>query len=66
MTEYGIFSDEGLIEGDCWSHEEAFATMCTRYDEEDDLHVGEVCSQCRASEYTLDGCEDCDHEDEED
>lgn len=55
--EYGIFSDEGLIEADFYSREEAEKAMADRYTE-DGCHVGEVSRD-------QDGCE-AGYEDEED
>ncbi|AOE43841.1 hypothetical protein SEA_BANTAM_152 [Gordonia phage Bantam] len=59
-TEYGIFNDEGMIAGDFWSEEEAFATLCVRYPDDPNADIGEVCPVCRDMELTPEGCEDCD------
>ncbi|AXH70524.1 hypothetical protein HOT75_gp138 [Gordonia phage Daredevil] len=62
-TEYGIFTDEGLLEQDFWDYHDAEAVMDREYAEEPYVHVGEVCGQCRGAETTVDdGCEDCDDE----
>jgi hypothetical protein len=41
-VEYGIFDDEGLLEGDFWSEEEAQRRLDEAYTE-DDAHVALVC-----------------------
>lgn len=45
MTEYGLFSDEGCVERDSWSQEEALERL-NEYSPEDELHVGIVCQDC--------------------
>ena len=44
MTEYGLFSDEGMVDGPFYSLEEAASAHYERYTEEDALHVYEVCA----------------------
>lgn len=58
-TEYGVFNDEGILEQDMWSRDEALATLAARYPDDPHVYVGEVCGDCRASEHSLDGCEGC-------
>lgn len=43
MQEYGLFNDEGLVEGGFWSRDEAFDAMTSEYDPDDGLEVHEVC-----------------------
>ena len=57
MTEYGIFSDEGMIEGLFTSKAEAEAAIAKRYDADDELKVFEVCSE--HGEHAKEGCEHC-------
>lgn len=56
MTEYGIFNDEGFIEGDFYSREAAEAAVAARYSD-DDCSVHEVCPEHR--DQPRDGCEEC-------
>ncbi len=62
-TEFGIFTDEGLLEGDCYSAEEAEAVRVKRYAEED-AHVAPICEYHPGQESTT--CEGCLIEEEED
>lgn len=55
-TEFGIFNDEGCIEGEFYSREDADRAMADRY-AEDDAHVAEVCPDHRDQE--RDHCEHC-------
>jgi hypothetical protein len=43
--EYGLFSNEGIVEGGFYSPEEAIQAREQRYDPEDDLEVEEVCPE---------------------
>lgn len=63
MTEYGLFNDEGLLEGQFYSVAEAEAAIADRYSDEDDLHVSEVCPDHPDQE--RDNCEECNAETEE-
>lgn len=45
--EYGLFNDEGLVEGDFWSEEQAHQARALDYDEDDELEVYEVCAEHR-------------------
>jgi hypothetical protein len=58
--EYGLFSDEGIVEGGFHSLEEAIQAQEQRYDPEDGLEVEEVCPE-HPDEPRL-GCEECDIE----
>lgn len=58
-TEYGIFSDEGFLEGDFYTKEAAEKCAADRYSE-DDVHVAECCEQHREEE--KEGCEKCEEE----
>lgn len=48
-TEYGIFSDEGHLEGDLYSREAAEARLAAEY-AEDDARVAVCCEQHREQE----------------
>jgi hypothetical protein len=60
---FGIFNDEGLVEGDFYSQEEAQTAIKERYSEEDDLHVAECCHD--HPEQERESCEECNSEDKE-
>jgi len=67
-VEYGIFNDEGMLEGDCWSRDEAEARRTAYYaeydedDPRDDLTIEKVCPTCREG---IDGeCENCDEDED--
>lgn len=45
MTEYGIFTDEGLMERDFYSYEAA-ETFAQKEYSEDDTYIGEMCKEC--------------------
>ena len=62
MTEFGVFSDEGLIVGDFYSREEADAWASANLEPEDAVHVAEVCPGHRESEQQ--NCEACMTEDD--
>jgi hypothetical protein len=53
---FGLFNDEGLVEGEFETHEEATNAL-NRYSEEDDLHVSEICPDHPGQE--RDNCELC-------
>lgn len=57
MVEYGLFNDEGLMEGQFYGPEEARAAIADRYTEEDELEVHEVCPEHEGER--RDVCEDC-------
>ena len=63
---YGLFSDEGLVDSDFWTFEEAQKALLERYSEEDELEILEVCPD--HPEQPREGCEECnaDGEEEED
>lgn len=65
MNEYGLFSDEGLVEDGFYDVEVAKAALAT-YDPDDDLHVAEICPEHH--EHERDYCEECnaDEENEQD
>jgi len=58
-AEYGLFSDEGLVEGGFFSPEEANLAL-ERYSAEDGLEVEEVCPE--HPEQPRRWCEECDSE----
>lgn len=60
---YGIFNDEGLLEGDFLTAEDAERERVKTYSE-DDAHVAVVCPDHEDQEY--DSCESCDTEEDED
>jgi len=60
MHSYGIFSDEGLIEGEFSSREEAEAARLARY-AEDEAHVRETCFDHPENDRA--SCEECNAED---
>ncbi len=60
--EYGLFNDEGLVEGQFYSQEEAIKARDERYTDDDDLEVLEICPD--HPEYARLGCEECDRDDE--
>jgi hypothetical protein len=59
-TEYGLFSDEGIVEGGFYSVAEAQAAIAERYDADDGLEVEEVCPE--HPDHPRCGCEKCDAE----
>lgn len=59
-TEYGLFSDEGLVESGFYSIEEASQARKERYAEDDGLDIEEVCPE--HPEHARYGCEECDAE----
>jgi hypothetical protein len=61
--EYGIFNDEGCVEGGFASEAEAKAAIEDRYSDEDDLHVAEACHN--HPEHEKESCEDCEADDED-
>jgi hypothetical protein len=60
--EFGIFSDEGLVEDSFFSLEDAQARLAEVY-AEDDAHVGELCHD--HPEHEADTCELCNGEGED-
>lgn len=60
---FGIFSDEGQVEGDFNTEREAEDTLATHYDNEDGLYVAPCCHD--HPEFEEDNCEACDEEDED-
>lgn len=66
MTEYGIFNDEGCVEAQFYSREEAEAAIADRYTDEtdDDLEIHEVCPD--HEEQRRDVCEECFTEESDD
>ncbi len=59
-TEYGLFSDEGLVEDGFYSPEEARKAITERYNEDDGLEIEEICPE--HAEHPRNGCEECDAE----
>jgi len=62
--EFGIFNDEGKIEGGMFSRAEAEARMAEGYTSEDEVHIGECCHD--HPEHEREGCEECPADDAED
>jgi hypothetical protein len=56
-TEYGIFNNEGKIEGDFYSFESAVKAMAERYPEGDEVYVAECCPD--HPEHERASCEEC-------
>ncbi len=57
MIEYGIFNDEGLVEGQFYSEGEALEARVTRHSDDLWAEVHEVCPD--HEEQPRDGCEEC-------
>lgn len=64
MTEFGLFNDEGCVESQLWSREQAEREMAERYTDEDELHVSEICAEHEGNE--AHNCEECWAEGDED
>lgn len=64
-VEWGLFSDEGLVEGDLWSESAASGALAT-YDEDDALYVANVCPECRDGEMGYCECNEEDADDDDD
>jgi hypothetical protein len=62
MTEYGLFSDEGMVEGQFYTPEEARAAITDRYDADDGLEIEEICPDHPGQPRC--GCEECDSEEQ--
>ncbi len=58
-TEYGIFTDDGLIEGGFYSEKSAQKALDLDY-AEDEAHVAEICHD--HPEHEADTCEECNAE----
>lgn len=59
-AEWGIFNDEGLVEGGFCAEGAAKTAAATRYDPDDDVHVAEICHD--HPEHERASCERCDRE----
>lgn len=57
MTEFGIFNDEGLVEGEFYSEAEAQDAARRRYADEDMLVIAPVCGDHH--EHQARDCEAC-------
>ncbi len=62
-AEFGLFSDEGLIEGGFTTALDALHTMRQVYSPEDELHVAECCPD--HPEHERASCEECNAEEDE-
>lgn len=62
-TEFGIFNDEGCIEGGMFSRAEAEARLVEMGDEGEGCHVAECCIEHPESE--REHCEECNAEEAE-
>lgn len=58
LTEFGIFNDEGLVEGEFYSEDDAREAIAAHYSEDEWAKVEEVCPEHR--EQPALGCEECD------
>ena len=56
MSEYGLFNDEGCVEAQFYSVEEALRAL-KFYDPDDDIDVREICPD--HDEQARDTCEEC-------
>jgi hypothetical protein len=59
--QFGIFNDEGKVEGDFYSFESAAAAVSERYTDEDEVHVAECCHD--HPEHEREACEECNADD---
>lgn len=57
MTEWGLFSDEGLVEDGFYSEDEALSARADRYTLGDGLVALEICRD--HPEHPSRACEDC-------
>lgn len=57
MKEYGVFNDEGLLEGGFWSETAALESLLNDYSEEDEATVHPVCPE--HPDQIEDECEEC-------
>lgn len=62
-TEYGIFGDEGLLEGDFYSTAEAERAIEERYADEDGAYAAMICRD--HPEHEAMACELCNADEEE-
>lgn len=63
MPTWGIFNDEGQVEGDFASAEAAAAAIAARYLDDDGLHVAPCCHD--HPEHAATACEVCDEDEDE-
>lgn len=63
MRAYGLFNDEGLVEGGFGSVQEAEQARDDNYEPEDELSVHELCSE--HPDHAKVGCELCESEEED-
>lgn len=56
-AEWGIFNDEGCVESGFRSKHEADEAVATRYDEDDDVTVMEMCHD--HEDQPREGCDEC-------
>lgn len=54
---FGLFSDEGLVEGDFVTERDALDAIAERYDSEDELEVFELCND--HEDQPAHCCEEC-------
>lgn len=57
MKEWGLFADDGMVEGGFLSESEALAVRDSRYHPDDELEAWVVCSD--HPEQPSDACEEC-------
>ncbi len=63
MTEYGIFNDEGILEGNLYYLGVAEKLRTDRYWDDPHAYVSEVCPD--HPDQPKEGCEECDGSDED-
>ena len=57
MTEFGIFNDEGLVEGQFYTEADAVAAAAERYADDEWIEVRQICPD--HAEQPAYGCEEC-------
>jgi hypothetical protein len=64
VIEFGVFNDEGLLEGQFYSRKAAEEALADLYAEDDEAEVAIVCPD--HEEQRREHCEECNAEDDED
>jgi hypothetical protein len=62
-AEYGIFNDEGALEGGFYNRDTAVGVLETRYADDPQAYVAEACPD--HPDHPRESCEECDSEDED-
>lgn len=60
--EYGIWNDDGQLESGFFSYAEAEEALASRYADEDDCYIAEVCTE--HEDETAAHCPHCNYEDD--